>query len=58
MKVATLNCNGFRACVRKGFFDWLANRQPRHFVFQEVRFAQEGLVGQFASQRINGIGLK
>ena len=48
MKVATLNCNGFKACVRKGFFDWLETVNPDVLCLQEVRFAQEGLTGQYA----------
>ncbi len=47
MKVATLNCNGFKACVRKGFFDWLEEVNPDVLCLQEVRFAQERLLGQF-----------
>ena len=47
MKVATLNCNGFKACVRKGFFDWLEEVNPDVLCLQEVRFAQERLIGQF-----------
>jgi exodeoxyribonuclease-3 len=48
MKVATLNCNGFQACVRKGFFDWLEVHNPDVICLQEVRFAQDRLVGKFA----------
>lgn len=47
MKVATLNCNGFQACVRKGFFEWLSDTDPDILCLQEVRFAQERLIGKF-----------
>ena len=48
MKVATLNCNGFRACVRKGFREWLNSAELDVLCLQEVRFAQEGLTGVHA----------
>lgn len=48
MKVATLNCNGFRACVRKGFRDWLSTAEPDVLCLQEVRFAQTELTGVHA----------
>ena len=47
MKVATLNCNGFQACVRKGFFDWLRDTDPDILCLQEVRFAQDRLIEKF-----------
>lgn len=47
MKVATLNCNGFQACVRKGFFDWLEAVNPDVLCLQEVRFSQDRLTGNF-----------
>ena len=48
MKVVTLNCNGFRACVRKGFFAWLEEVDPDVVCLQEVRFAQEKMTGKHA----------
>ena len=48
MKVATLNCNGFRACVRKGFRTWLESAAPDVLCLQEVRFAQDGMTGVHA----------
>ena len=48
MRIATLNCNGFRACVRKGFREWLEFAQPDVLCLQEVRFEQSGMTGQFA----------
>ena len=47
MKVATLNCDGFQACVRKGFFDWLRDTDPDILCLQEVRFAQDRLIEKF-----------
>lgn len=47
MKVATLNCNGFQSCVKKGFFDWLATESPDVICLQEVRFSQDRLTGKF-----------
>ena len=47
MKVVTLNCNGFQACVRKGFFDWLESVNPDVLCLQEVRFSQDRLTGSF-----------
>ncbi len=37
MRVATLNVNGIRASVRRGFADWLAAREPDLVALQEVR---------------------
>ncbi len=48
MRVATLNCNGLRASIRKGFRDWLKVARPDVLCMQEVRFAQSGLTGQYA----------
>ncbi|MCB0911180.1 MAG: exodeoxyribonuclease III [Propionibacteriaceae bacterium] len=37
MRVATVNVNGIRASVRRGFADWLAAREPDLVALQEVR---------------------
>jgi len=40
MQITTFNCNGIRAAERKGFFDWLAQKQPDVLCLQETK-AQE-----------------
>ena len=37
MRIATVNVNGIRASVRRGFVDWLETRQPDLVALQEVR---------------------
>lgn len=37
MRIATLNVNGMRACLRKGFAEWLQQRKPDIVCLQEVR---------------------
>lgn len=37
LRIATLNVNGIRACVRRGFVDWLGETQPEVVALQEVR---------------------
>ncbi len=37
MRIATVNVNGIRASIRRGFLDWLAERQPDLVALQEVR---------------------
>lgn len=37
MRIATVNVNGIRASVRRGFVDWLRERQPDLVALQEVR---------------------
>lgn len=37
LRIATLNVNGIRACVRRGFRDWLDETQPDVVALQEVR---------------------
>ena len=37
MKIATLNCNGIRSCLRRGFAAWLAQCRPDVLCLQEVR---------------------
>lgn len=37
LRLATLNVNGIRACVRRGFADWLADRAPDVLACQEMR---------------------
>ena len=43
LRVATLNCNGIRACVRNGFWDWFQTCNPDILCLQEVRFSQDKL---------------
>jgi len=37
IKLATWNVNGFRAVIKKGFFDWLAAEQPDIAALQETK---------------------
>lgn len=37
LRIATVNVNGIRACVRRGFRDWLDQTQPDVVALQEVR---------------------
>ena len=48
MKIATLNCNGFKACVRKGFWDWFHQEALDILCLQEVRCEETVLVGELA----------
>ncbi len=41
MRIATVNVNGIRASVRRGFIDWLAEREPDLIALQEVRAPAE-----------------
>ena len=41
MRIATVNVNGIRASVRRGFVDWLSERQPDIVALQEVRAPAE-----------------
>lgn len=40
MKLVTLNCNGIRSAVRKGFYHWMADTDPDVVCLQETK-AQE-----------------
>ena len=37
MRIATFNINGIRAAQRRGFEDWLRERNPDVVALQEVR---------------------
>jgi exodeoxyribonuclease III len=41
IKIASLNVNGLRACVRNGFWDWFHKEQPDILCMQEVRMSLE-----------------
>lgn len=41
MRIATVNVNGIRACVRRGFVDWLIERDCDLVALQEVRAPAE-----------------
>ncbi len=41
MKITTLNCNGLRSAVQKGFFDWLRKEGPDVLCLQETRLSDE-----------------
>ena len=41
LKIASLNVNGLRACVRNGFWDWFNKEQPDILCLQEVRMSKD-----------------
>ncbi|MFT4110435.1 exodeoxyribonuclease III [Propionicimonas sp.] len=41
MRIATVNVNGIRAAVRRGFADWLVQRGPDLVALQEVRSPED-----------------
>lgn len=43
MRVVSLNVNGIRAAVRRGFVGWVAERRPDLICLQEIRAAQSQL---------------
>lgn len=43
LRIASLNVNGIRASVRRGFADWLADRRPDIAGLQEMRCPAEAL---------------
>lgn len=43
MKIATWNVNGIRACVKKGFLQWLASEDPDIVCLQETKAQKEQL---------------
>jgi exodeoxyribonuclease III len=43
IRIATLNCNGLRACVRNGFWEWFNTCEPSVLCLQEVRFSKDSL---------------
>jgi exodeoxyribonuclease III len=43
MKIASWNVNGIRACVKRGFLDWLARERPDVVCLQETKCAQDQL---------------
>ena len=49
LKVVTLNVNGIRAAFRKGMVEWLAETRPDILCLQEVRAADEDIIGLFAT---------
>ena len=44
MRIISVNTNGIRAAARKGFFEWMQNRQPDVVCIQETK-AQEHQLG-------------
>lgn len=46
MKITTFNANGIRAAARKGFFDWLEQRQPDVLCVQETKAQEHQLEGK------------
>ena len=43
VRIASANVNGIRACVRRGFGEWLARREPDIVAVQEVRCPHDDL---------------
>ena len=43
MRVLSLNANGLRAAVRKGFYDWLPGRDADFVCLQEIKVRPEQL---------------
>ncbi len=41
MKIISWNVNGLRACIKKGFFDFLASENPDIICLQETKMQQE-----------------
>ena len=41
MRVLTLNVNGLRAAVRKGFYDWLEGQDADFVCLQEIKACAE-----------------
>lgn len=52
LRVTTINVNGIRAAVRKGFLDWLAAHEPDVVTLQEVR-APEGMLADLVGDGWN-----
>ncbi len=51
MRVITLNVNGIRSAVRKGFFRWLARQRADVVCVQETKCQKEQLVAETAAPR-------
>ena len=43
LKIATVNLNGLRASIRKGFLDWLDNYDADIVCLQEIRVTEKDL---------------
>ena len=43
LKIATVNLNGLRASIRKGFLNWLDNYDADIVCLQEIRVAEKDL---------------
>ncbi len=52
MKLASWNVNGLRACVNKGFIEWVAQEQPDILCLQETKAQEEQLAQEI--KEING----
>lgn len=46
MKIACWNVNGIRACVKKGFLDWVAQTRPDTICLQEMKIDQASLTDE------------
>ena len=44
-RIISWNINGLRACVRKGFMDWLEQKPAEIICLQEVRAREDQLEG-------------
>ena len=50
-RIISWNINGLRACVRKGFLDWLENKPAEIVCLQEVRAREEQLEAKVKSPK-------
>ena len=54
LKIATVNLNGLRASIRKGFLNWLDNYDADIVCLQEIRVAEKDLpLEELKSQNLN-----
>lgn len=52
MKLISWNVNGLRACITKGFFDFVAEQQPDILALQETKMQPEQFDGEVSGYRV------
>ena len=52
MKLISWNVNGLRACITKGFFDFVAEQQPDILALQETKMQPEQFEGEVSGYTI------
>ncbi len=52
MKLISWNVNGLRACITKGFFDFVAEQQPDILALQETKMQPEQFEGEVGGYTI------